>query len=113
MSNNLHRVQNIFISNGTALPANNAAITGVTAGKIGIYGTDMTALNPAGGDTISTQPSIYLMEGKTDSNGTSYIKKSMKIGGQSILSFKGQSYAPSKREVWAIGYNRLTAAGFG
>lgn len=109
--NNLHRVQNVFISDGTALPANNAAISSVNAGKIGIYGADMTALNPAGGDTITTQPYIYIIEGKTDSDSVNYIKRSMKIAGTSVIGYKGQSYTAAKREVWAIGYNRKTAAG--
>ena len=111
MSNNLHRVQNIFISNGNALPANDAAITAVTDGQIGIFGRDMKALNPAGGDTITTQPSIYIVQGKTDTDGTFYCKRSMKIDGTSVLRYEGKSYEAPKREVWAIGYNRKTATG--
>lgn len=111
MSNNLHRVQNIFISDGAALPANDAAITAVTSGQIGIYGRDMKALNPAGGDTITTQPVIYIVQGKTDSDGVAYVKRSMKIDGASVLNFEGKPYEAAKREVWAIGYNRLLAAG--
>lgn len=111
MSNNLHRVQNIFISDGSALPSNDAAITAVVAGQIGIYGVDMKALNPAGADTISTQPAIYIVEGKTDSNGNSYLKRSMKIDGAAVTKYEGKSYQAAKREVWAIGYNRATSAG--
>lgn len=111
MSNNLHRVQNIFISDGSALPANDAAITAVVDGQIGIFGRDMKALNPAGGDTITTQPSIYIVQGKTDTNGTFYVKKSMKIDGGSVLRYEGASYAAAKREVWSIGYSRATATG--
>lgn len=109
--NNLHRVQNIFISNGTALPANDAATTAVTSGLIGIYGQDMLALNPAGGDTITTQPSIYLLEGKTSvDDGKNYLKRSFRIDGQSVISYNAESYTPAKREVWAIGVNRSTSA---
>jgi hypothetical protein len=111
MSNNLHKVQNIFISDGAALPADDAAITALTAGQIGIYGTDMKALNPAGGDTMSTQPAIYIVESKTDSNGINYVKRSTKIDGASVIKYEGKSYEAAKREVWAIGYNRATAAG--
>lgn len=111
MSNNTHRVQNIFISDGTALPANNAAVTSVTAGKIGIYGQDMLALNPAGGDTITTQPFIYLLESKTDANGVNYLKKSFRIDGANVTKYSGQSYVPAKRQVWSIGYSRALAAG--
>ena len=109
--NNLNRVQSIFIGDGTGLPADNATISSVTPGKIGVYGTDMTALNPAGGDTITTQPAIYIVEGKTDSSGNSYVKRSSKIDGASVISYQADSYSPAKREVWALGYNRATAAG--
>lgn len=108
---NLHRVQNIFISDGTALPTNNADITGVTQGKVGIYGTDMLALDPAGSDTISTQGSIYVLEGKVDSGGTPYIKRSFKISGQNITNYNGEPYRPVVRKVASIGYNRKTATG--
>lgn len=111
MSNNLHRVQNIFISDGSALPTNNAAITALTAGQIGIYGADMTALNPAGGDTITTQPAIYVVESKTDSNGVNYVKRSTKIKGTSVIRYEGKSFESPKREVWALGYNRATQTG--
>ncbi len=109
--NNLHRVQNIFVSDGSAFPANNATVASVTAGKIGVYGGDWLALNPAGGDTIATQPYIYIVEGKTTVDGVSYVKKSMKIDGRNVISYKASSYTPAKRNVWAIGHNRKTAVG--
>lgn len=109
--NNLHRSQNILISNGAALPANDAASTAVTSGQIGIFGSDWTALNPAGGDTITTQPAIYIVEGKTDSDSVSYLKKSNKILGSNVTKYEAASYAPSRLEVWAIGHSRLTATG--
>lgn len=108
---NLHKVQNIFISDGTGLPTNNAAITAVATGDIGVYGTDMTALNPAGGDTITTQPAIYIVEGKVDSSGVSYLKRSSKISGASVIGYTAESYRPAIRQVYAIGYNRKTATG--
>lgn len=107
MSNNLQRIQNIAISDGTALPANDAATTAITTGKIGIYGVDMKALNPAGADTISTQPVIYVMEAKSD--GT--LKKSMKIDGMSVIKYEAESFTPTIRQVECIGYNRKTATG--
>lgn len=109
--NNLHRSQNILISDGTALPANNAATTAVNVGQIGIFGSDWTALNPAGGDTITTQPAIYIVEGKTDNSGTNYLKKSSKIVGTNVTKYEAASYAPSRLEVWAIGYSRAGATG--
>lgn len=111
MSNNLHRVQNIFISTGGTLPSNDAVITAVTDGQVGVYGADMKALNPAGADTISTQPYIYVVQGKTDANGTFAVKRSQKINGASIISCQGKPYEAAKREVWSIGYNRKTATG--
>lgn len=107
MSNNLHRVQNIFIADGTALPANDSLIAAVTPGKIGVYGWDMTALNPAGGDTISTQPYIYIVQGMPD--GT--VKRSMKIDGTSVINYTAKKYAAPARKVSFIGYNRLTTTG--
>lgn len=109
--NNTHRVQNIFISDGSGLPANDAAITALTSGQIGVYGRDMKALNPAGGDTISTQPSIYIVEQKTDSSGAVYAKRSMKIDGTNVITYEGKAFEASKREAWVIGYNRKTASG--
>lgn len=109
--NSLNRKQNIFISDGTALPANNAASTVVVDGQIGIYGSDWTALNPAGGDTITTQPEIYIVQGKTGTDGNFILKKSMKIKGTNVTGYKGKSYEAAKREVWSIGYNRKTSAG--
>lgn len=110
--NNLHSVRNIFISTGGALPANNAAITAVTSGQIAVFGNDMTALNPAGGDTITTQPNIYLVEGKTGStDGVDYVKRSFKIGGTTITGYNAESYTPAQREVWAIGYDRKLVTG--
>lgn len=111
MSNNLHRVQNIFIGDGTAFPVNDTAISALTAGKIGIAGQDMLALSPAAADTFTSQPYLYFFESKTDSNGVGYLKKSFRVDGANVTSYKGQSYVPAKREVWSIGYNRATAAG--
>ena len=109
--NSLNRKQNIFISDGSALPANNAASTTVVDGQIGIFGGDWTALNPAGGDTITTQPEIYIVQGKTGTDGDFILKKSVRIKGTNVIGYKGKSYAAAQREVWAIGYNRKTAAG--
>ena len=103
---NTHKVTEIFIGNGTALSANNTSISALT-GQVNIVGGDMTALNPAGGDTITTQPSIYVVN--TLANGD--LKRSFEIKGLNVTGYTGQSYTPAKREVWAIGYNRLTTAG--
>lgn len=110
--NNLQRVQNIFISNGSATPAGGSAITSVTPGVIGVYGTGMAALTA--GNTVSTSTNtgaIYMVEGKTDASGVSYVKRSSKIDGMSILTYQAESYAPAQRQVWSIGYNRATSAG--
>lgn len=111
--NNIQKKQNVFISDGTGLPANNTAIStsAIASGTVAVFGGDMTALNPAGGDTISTQPSIYVVEQKTTTAGTSYLKRSPRIDAESVIAYEGKSYIPAKREVWTIGYNRKTAAG--
>lgn len=113
MSNNTHRVQNIFISAGASLPANNTAVSGTVpaAGEIAIIGQDMLALDPGATDTITTQPYIYIVEQKTDSNGIVYLKRSPRIDGANVMTYEGKSYVPAQREVWTIGYNRKTAAG--
>lgn len=111
--NNIHRTQNVFVSDGTGLPANNTAVSTsfIASGTVAILGSDMTALNPAGGDTITTQPFIYVVESKTDTSGTNYLKRSMKIDGASVTGYSAKSYVPAQREVWAIGYNRKTSTG--
>ena len=106
--NNLQRIQNAFISDGTGLPATGASTTAVTVGKIGIFGTNMKALNPGGlVNTISDNPSIFIVEAKAD--GT--LKRSFKINGAAVTKYEAESYVPAKRKVSAIGYNRLLAAG--
>lgn len=67
----------------------------------------MTALNPAGGDTITTQPNIYVVNKNAD--GT--LKRSFEVKGTNVISYEANTYTPAGREVWAIGYNRKTAAG--
>ncbi len=111
--NNSNRVQNIFISDGSAMVANDTVLStaNVASGKIGVFGPDMKALNPAGGDTIGTAPYIYIVESKTATDGTAYIKRSMKIDGAGVKSFTGSSYIPAKRNVWTIGHNRDTGVG--
>lgn len=114
MSNNSKGVQSVFISDGTAFPVNDAVISGLTAGKIGIYGQDMKALDPAGNaDTITTQPYIYIVESKTDSNGVGYLKRSDRIDGTNVTGYTAKKYAAEKREVWSIGYNRGATTNMG
>lgn len=104
---NTHKVTEIFIGLDAAYPANNTAYSSTITTSTAIVGSDMTALNPAGGDTITTQPSIFVLNKLANGD----IKKSFEIKGTSVSGYKGISYAPAKREVWAIGYNRATTAG--
>lgn len=104
-----HKVSNIMIGNGTsALPANNTVFSAAAVGALGIFGSDMQALNPAGGDTISTAggSTIYIF-GKVGGE----VKRSMAIRGTNVTAYRGQSYAAPTRKVHAIGYNRATGAG--
>ncbi len=96
----------LFVGNGAALDANNTSAGALTK-QLAIVGTDMTCLNPAGGDTITTQPSIYIVNKYSD--GT--YKYSNPIVGTNVISWKGERYAPATRCVWTIGYNRKTATG--
>ena len=107
MSNIVSGVTNIFISDGSALPANNAAITTLAAGDIGFFGVDSAALNPSGGDTIGTTEYFNVV----GLNSASEYKRSMKVPGVNVTNYAGIKYTPSARNTWAIGYNRDTAAG--
>jgi hypothetical protein len=102
----IHKVTEVFIGGGLAMDPNNTSISALGS-QLAIVGSDMTALNPAGGDTISTQPSIYLVNKNAD--GT--LKRSFEVKGTNVVSYEANTYAPAQREVWAIGYNRKTATG--
>lgn len=106
---NLQRVTNIFIGDGTALPASGSLITStnITPGIVDIAGIDMNTLAP--GATISDTEAIFVVEGRSVT--TAPVKRSMKIPGRHITSYLGTSYVPATRDVWAIGYNRQSAAG--
>lgn len=103
----LHRVQNIFIGGGGALPAGNldANITNIASPKLAVIGEDNQTL--AAGDTVADTSFIKLVQAKSDSS----LKISQKIPGKSITSYKAETYAAGSRQVVAIGYNRKTAAG--
>lgn len=99
----IHKVTNIFVGNGSALEAN---VNTLTAGKLGLFNSNQAILASAysaGGAADSIQFS------ETYPDGT--FKKSMWINGRSVVSARAEAYAPAQREVWAIGYNRKTAAG--
>jgi len=98
---NTINVNEIFIGNGSALDANNTNIAALTK-QTAIVGADMTALNPAGGDTITTQPVIYLVNKLADST----LKRSFPLKGTSVTSYKAEHYAPARRCVATVGYQR-------
>jgi len=98
---NTEKLSEIFIGAGAAFDANNTAMASVAA-QTAIIGSDMTALNPAGGDTISTQPYIYIVNKLANGD----LKRSFPVNGTSVTSWKGQHYKPSRRQVWGIGYQR-------
>jgi hypothetical protein len=97
----IHKVTEVFVGDGGALPANNTSISAITD-QLSIVGRDMTALNPAGGDTITTQPSIFIVNRYSD--GT--LKRSMEIKGTGVTSFVAERYAPTRQCVWGVGYQR-------
>ncbi len=100
----MHRVTNLFVGNGSALPANNAAPTPATIARLGIFGSDMQALNPAGGDTVSTAGGDAITFFQELANGD--LKKSMALKGGSVTSAKARHYVPNRRQVCYIGYRR-------
>ena len=99
----IHKVTNTFVGNGTALET---TVNTLTPGKLGVFGQDQNILASAylaGG----AAESIIVSETYADGS----FKKSMSINGASVTSARGKRYSPATREVWAIGYNRKTAAG--
>lgn len=101
----IHKVTNIFVGNGSALEAD---VNTLTAGKLGVFKADQTALGAASPYIASTATdNIQLSE--TFSDGS--FKKSMVINGRSVKTAKFEKYAPAAREVWAIGYDRKLATG--
>lgn len=100
----MHRVTNLFVGNGSALPANNAAPTPATIARLGIFGSDMQALNPAGGDTISTAGGDAITFFQELANGD--LKKSMVLKGGSVTAAKARHYKPARRQVCYVGFQR-------
>lgn len=98
---NTTKVTELFIGAGAALSANNTAMASIAV-QTGIVGSDMVTLNPAGGDTITTEPTIYLVNKLANSD----LKKSFPINGTSVSGWKGKHYKAARPEVWSIGYQR-------
>lgn len=105
----IQRVQNVFIGDGTAMPAAGSVVssTNVLTGDLAIGNTEMEVM--AAGDTVANTDGIFVVEGRTST--TAPTKRSMKIPGKKVTSYLGKSYKPASRDVWAIGYNRQTSAG--
>jgi len=97
---NIQKLRQVFVGDGSALAANDTAANAV--GQLGIIGKDMTALNPAGGDTVSTQALIYLNNTLPDGD----FKYSSEIKGGSVTNYNGKRYSPAREAVWAVGYQR-------
>lgn len=97
----IHKVNQIFIGDGTALSGNNTALNAVAV-RTAVVGTDMTTLNPGGGDTISTQPSIQIVNKLANGD----YKFSNVIKGTSVTGWTGEHYVPNRRCVWSVGYKR-------
>ncbi len=100
----IHRVTNLFVGDGSAFPANNAAVSPANITRLGIFGSDNQALNPAGGDTISTAggDAITFWQKLADSS----LKHSMVVNGQNVVKAKAIHYRAARRNVWSIGYHR-------
>jgi hypothetical protein len=102
----LHKVQNIFIGDGTALPSanTNATPTTIASGDLAIVGVDNKTLSA--GDTVSDSDEIRIFQGLA-----SGFKISPVIPGRGITNVNAENYAAAKRTVWSIGYSRSTATG--
>ncbi len=101
----IHKVTEVFIGDGSALPSVGTSISAL-ASQLAIVGNNMTTVNPTG-QTITAQPNIYMVNKNVDAT----LKRSFEVKGTNVISYEANSYAPASREVWAIGYNRKTAAG--
>jgi hypothetical protein len=99
----IHKVTNTFVGNGTALET---TVNTLTPGKLGLFGKDQAILATAYAAGAAGE-SITVSETYADGS----FKKSMSIDGRNVTSARGKRYSPATREVWAIGYNRKTAAG--
>ena len=97
---NIQKLRQVFVGDGSALAANDTAANAV--GQLGIIGRDMTAMNPSGADTVSSQASIYLNNTLPDGD----FKYSDEIKGASIINYAGKRYSPAKAAVWGVGYQR-------
>lgn len=97
----MSKVSEIFIGAGAALSANNTALPSIAV-QTGIVGSDMLTLDPAGNDTITTQPTIYIVNKLANGD----FKRSFPIQGTSVTGYKGEHYVPARRNVWGIGYQR-------
>lgn len=100
----IHKVTNIVVGNGSALPANNAQVSAAAIGRLGIYGSDQLALNPAGGDTIATAGGDAITFFQELADGS--LKKTFPIKGVNVTGAKAIHYRPARRNVWSIGYHR-------
>lgn len=105
----LHKVHQIFISDGTAVPAGGSAITtaNIASGDLAVIGKAMSTLTA--GNTVADSDKIFIAQGSADT--VKPIKMSAPIIGREITNWAGVSYKPAARETWAIGYDRKLAAG--
>jgi len=97
----MSKVSEIFIGAGAALSANNTALPSIAV-QTGIVGSNMLTLDPAGNDTITTEPTIYIVNKLANGD----FKRSFPIKGTSVTGYKGEHYVPARRNVWGIGYQR-------
>ena len=94
-------VTEVFIGAGAALSANNTAINAIAV-QSGVVGVDMLTLDPAGNDTVATQPYIYIVNKLANGE----FKRSSRINGSAVVGYDAAAYQPARRCVWAIGYKR-------
>ena len=93
----------IFIGDAASMNAN-ATSAGALTTQLNIVAENMTVITSP---TITTSPNLYVVNKYANGD----YKYSNPIAGMSVMSFKAESYVPASMDVWAIGYNRKTAAG--
>jgi hypothetical protein len=102
---NTRNVNEIFISDGATINTNGANITAITS-QLSFVNSSMITMEGAG-HTITTDPAFYAVNKLANGD----LKRSFPINGTSIVSWKGEAYAPAKKEVWSFGYSRLGLTG--
>ncbi len=95
----------IFIGTGADLNTDTTSISAITQ-QLNFVSGDMTVVK-GGSITITTDPKLFAVNKYPSGD----LKRSFPINGTSVTRYNGESYKPTARNVWTIGYDRLAATG--